>query len=338
VHDLAEVDDVSLLDLLRTAKAVTKDYVHSRHWPRRPESINVEITAACDARCIHCPRLDMDRPMKPMAMGLFQKLIEEAVALGVPYICPNGFGEICTIPVPELAKYFDCLAATKGGPKWVINTNGNRMNEERCALFIKHAVKLVNITIDGATAATAEAIRVKLNFDRIETNIKNLLAMRNIAGRRYPKVRVGMIAMPQTIPEIDPFVKRWTGVADFVGLGGFSSRLSSVVESPSPARQELVQIDPAPAKAAHRPKVAACVLPFRDLNIWADGKAVLCCEDWNEEHIVGDVTVQSLKEIWMGPQLTEVRRRHLAKLGHNIDICAKCNNWIGPSIGTRLWV
>jgi len=96
-------------------------------------------------------------------------------------------------------------------------------------------VKFVNVTIDGATAATAESIRLKLNFDQIEANIKRLLAMRKAANRKYPKVRVGMIAMPQTIPEIKPFIERWRGIADFVGIGGFSSRLSTVTAHPTQA-------------------------------------------------------------------------------------------------------
>jgi MoaA/NifB/PqqE/SkfB family radical SAM enzyme len=323
--------------LLVKAKNVAKDLLESRHWPRRPQILNIEISAACDARCIHCPRLDMARPMKAMPMEVFTKLVDQAAALDVPYLCPNGYGEICTIPVPDLKSYFDYLAGVRHRFKVLINTNGNRMNEERCALFIEHGVHLVNVTIDGATAATAEAIRVKLSFDQIEANIKTLLAMRQAAGKKYPKVRVGMIAMPQTIPEIDLFLAKWTGVADSVGLGGFSSRLSSVAETPEP--QELAQIGgpPTAAATAEKPKVQACVLPFRDLNIWADGKAVLCCEDWNEEHVVGDLNTQSLDEIWHGPELEKVRRKHMAHLGHEIDLCAKCNNWQPASLGGRFW-
>ncbi len=222
-----------MLPSLVSVKQIAKEYIGSRHWSDRPEKINFEITAACDARCIHCPRQDMERPMKAMNMNLFHRLIDQAVELKVPYLCPNGFGEICTIPVKALEEYFDYIAAKPRHFKILINTNGNRMTEDRSALFIKHKVHLINVTIDGATAATAESIRVKLKFDQIESNIKQLLAMRNAAGKKYPKVRVGMIAMPQTIPEIKPFFERWQGIADFVGIGGFSTRLSSISEASS---------------------------------------------------------------------------------------------------------
>jgi hypothetical protein len=313
-----------MLSVLRDARTVAKDWLESRHWPARPQSINFEITAACDAKCIHCPRLDMDRPMKPMPMDLFRRMVDQAADLKVSELCPNGYGEICTLPMRMLAPYFEHIASKDWPFRIIINTNGYRMNHERASLFIEHGVHLVNVTIDGATASTAEAIRVGLEFDVVEDNIKTLLRMRRAAGARHPLVRVGMVAMPQTLPEARAFLDRWRGLADFAGLGGFSSRLSSVSVTTGG--------DLAPAAPA-----AACVLPFRDLNIWADGKAVLCCEDWNEEFVVGDLHVQTLTEIWHGSKMSEARERHLAHSGHDLALCAKCNHWQPPGAGARLW-
>jgi len=314
-------------------KQVAKDLLESRRWPERPQTINFEITAACDARCIHCPRLDMDRPMKAMAMPLFQRMVDQAAELGVPFLCPNGYGEICTLPLEALETYFDYITSKSRETRILINTNGNRMTEDRIAIFLRHNVHLVNITIDGATAETAESIRKNLKFDQIEANIKSLVTMRNAQGKREPKVRVGMVAMEQTVPEYDLLVQRWQGIADFIGMGGFSSRLTSVQETPGPA---LVQLGTNSNHHKHAP-ASACVLPFRDLNIWADGKAVLCCEDWNEEYVVGDLNTQTLDEIWHGPEMSHVRRKHMEKKGNAISLCAKCNAWQQPTWGARLW-
>lgn len=90
-----------MLSVLSSTKQIAKDFLASRLWPKRPQSVLVEITAACDARCVHCPRLAMDRAMKPMPLPLWRKLVDEAAALGVPEFIPNGYGEICTIPVPH---------------------------------------------------------------------------------------------------------------------------------------------------------------------------------------------------------------------------------------------
>ena len=329
---------IDLRNLKWNVKAVLKDLLTSPSWADRPQHLYFEITAACDSRCIHCPRHDMDRPMRIMDVGLFRKLIDEADALGVPEICPNGYGEICTIPVDVLRDYFGYIASRARRFKVLINTNAHRLDEQRAALFIDHEVKLVNVTIEGATARTFEAIRLGLSLPRIEENIERLLRMRKARKRAYPKVRVGILAMPQTMDEIAPFLERWQGVADFVGVGGFSSRLGArwgVVRDPEVAAIGKPDAPPPGPEPAHGP--SACVLPFRDLNIWSDGKAVVCCEDWNEELVVGDLNTQSLQEVWNSSALNDVRRKHLAGLGHEVDLCSRCNNWSAPSKGARLW-
>lgn len=312
------------LTIPSTMRQATKDFLESRHWPRRPQVLNFEITAACDARCIHCPRLEMHRPKRIMPFPLFQKIVDECAQAGVPFLCPNGYGEICTLPVDTLTNYFEFISSRSHPFKLIVNTNGHRLDQEKAYLFIKHKVHTVNVTIDGATAQTAESIRVNLKFDQVEANVRQLINIRNAMGLTYPKIRVGMIAMPQTIAEQDLFFERWAGVADYVGMGGFSSRLASVTYSET-------------GEKPGRMKASQCVLPFRDLNIWADGKAVLCCEDWNESHIVGDFNFQSLNEIWTGEALTEARRKHMQKRGADLTICSLCNNWQSPGPGTRLW-
>jgi radical SAM protein with 4Fe4S-binding SPASM domain len=78
------------------------------------------------------------------------------------------------------------------------------------------------------------------------------------------------------------------------------------------------------------------VLPFRELNVYSDGKAVLCCDDWNEEYVVGDLNTQSLGEIWRGEALTRARKAHLESRGADLSVCAKCNLWRDPG-PAKLW-
>ncbi len=229
----------------------------SRGWPRRPEAINIEVTAACDARCIHCPRDRMDRPSRAIPFPLFKRIIDEAAELKVPELRPNGYGELLVLK--DLERYLEYVRSKRHDFKIAINTNGNRMSEDKIDLFIKTRVTSINVSIDGATKETAEAVRVGLDFDQIEGNIRRLLETRRRLGVRWPKVRVSMILIDRNRHEADQFLQRWTGVADFVGVEGFSNRVGSV----SPVvGQTYGEESVGPGR---------CVLPFRDLNVWADG-------------------------------------------------------------------
>jgi MoaA/NifB/PqqE/SkfB family radical SAM enzyme len=318
----------SLPTLASQAKTVVKDLLESGKWPRRPEHLGFEITGACDAKCIHCPRQEMDRPKRQMPFELFRRLVDQAAEMRVPDLVPNGYGEILLIK--NLGDYLDYIASKRHRFRILCNTNGHMLTDEKIDLFIKHRVSLLNITIDGATPETAQAVRVGLDTRVIEDNIHRLIRRRNALGRRFPRIRVGMILIPQNRHEADAFMRKWRGVTEFVGLAGFSTRLGSMEGGAAEAAGA--------GEAAAAPDPHPCVLPFRELHVWSDGKAVLCCEDWNEQHVVGDLNAQTLQEIWHGAVLREARRLHAAGQGDRLAICARCNAWRKPSLGARLWV
>lgn len=299
-----------------------KSAMTSRKWPERPEKLAFEITSICDSKCIHCPRQEMDRAMHPMKFELFKKMIDQAVVLKIPELCPNGYGEIMTLR--NMDQYFEYISAQPHPFKITINTNAFRMTEEKIETLIRHKVNLLNICIDGATAETFEKVRVGLKLAQIEENVLRLMEIRKSRGLSYPKIRIGFVKIPQNEKEIPEFIKKWTGKVDYVGTDGFSNRLGSL-------KGELAGLATEPGSEN------VCVLPFKELNIWADGKAVLCCNDWNEEAVVGDLNTQSLQEIWQGTPLKMARHLHRQCRGAEMGICAKCNSWQSVMPGTKLW-
>jgi len=48
--------------------------------------------------------------------------------------------------------------------------------------------------------------------------------------------------------------------------------------------------------------------PFQHLHITPEGKCVLCCEDYDEYHVVGDLTEETVDEVLTGPRLALMRR------------------------------
>jgi radical SAM protein with 4Fe4S-binding SPASM domain len=144
-----------------------------------------------------------------------------------------------------------------------------------------------------------------------------------------------MIAIPQNAHEGAALLEKWRGIVDYVGIGGFTNRAGSLDEQG--VFNSGASAATATSQAIERIVPQPCILPFREMNIWSDGRAVLCCDDWNEEHVVGDLNTQTLREIWQGEALHKARSLHLEKRGQEIEICAKCNMWREPSPGARLW-
>ena len=73
-----------------------------------------------------------------------------------------------------------------------------------------------------------------------------------------------------------------------------------------------------------QPLQAFCVLPFDVLQVSVDGRAPLCCMDWQVKVSGGDLTRQSLREVWAGEVFQSVRRALLA-LRRPPPLCTRCD-------------
>jgi wyosine [tRNA(Phe)-imidazoG37] synthetase (radical SAM superfamily) len=279
-----------------------------RRYRRRPQEIDIEVTSSCDADCIMCPRRSMRRAQGPMALPLFEAIVDEAIALGVRDLVLNGYGEIAT-----LRNYRDYLAYIRRRSRTVrvlVNTNGMRLTEDFAAALIEYGVDIVNIAIDGATAETYESIRRHLKLDVVEANVKRLVDMRNASGKKRPYIMLNMIHMAENAHEASAFLEKWKGIPDYVGLAGVVSRGGSIAV-PKP--------DADWAKAP-------CFLLWRQMPILSDGTVAMCCDDWNGTSALGNVAHGGIKAIWQSPAHERFRALHLAGRAAELDLCQGCQS------------
>lgn len=71
---------------------------------------------------------------------------------------------------------------------------------------------------------------------------------------------------------------------------------------------------------------ASCLLPFIQCVIRPDGKLSLCCEDALGRYTMGDLTQNSLLDIWGGPEYERIRVQ-IRKGRHTLPLCKGCNSY-----------
>ena len=65
--------------------------------------------------------------------------------------------------------------------------------------------------------------------------------------------------------------------------------------------------------------------PLQHLHITPTGKCVLCCEDYNEQYVIGDVATQTVPEVLTGPAMAQLRRWSYGHEEAPDDfLCRKC--------------
>lgn len=136
-----------------------------------PIRADIENVSRCNLRCGHCliSSLEGQRRAKDLSFDDFKRFIDEQY--GLVEIKLQGVGE------PFLQREFcDMVRYASDRYIWVrTTTNGMLLHKnENYKRIIDANVGEIQVSIDGATKATQEGIRVGSNFERIVENCKLL--------------------------------------------------------------------------------------------------------------------------------------------------------------------
>jgi MoaA/NifB/PqqE/SkfB family radical SAM enzyme len=140
---------------------------------RAPLFFAWQLTNRCGARCIACceesgpDRAWRDELSRAEALDLARRIVDA----GIPYVAFGGGEPLGATHCWEL---FDLLTA--GGVALKIETDGTRIDDAAADRLARLAVQCVQISVDGATAATHERVRPGSSFEAATAAIRRLTA------------------------------------------------------------------------------------------------------------------------------------------------------------------
>jgi len=132
-----------------------------------------QITNECNLACLHC--IEESGPGKAFRDELNRDqvfaVLEQMLDQEVPYMSFSG-GEPMVHPLFfEMVEY---VCARSGQLK--IETNGHYLTPENCARMKSLGVKAVQVSLDGASSATFNRMRVRGNFNVTVEGVRHLRA------------------------------------------------------------------------------------------------------------------------------------------------------------------
>ena len=140
---------------------------------RAPLFFAWQLTNRCGARCITCceesgpDKAWRDELSRAEALDLARRIVDS----GIPYVAFGG-GE--PLGAPHCWELFELLSA--GGVALKIETDGTRIDDEAADRLARLGVQCVQISVDGATAATHERVRPGSSFEAATAAICRLTA------------------------------------------------------------------------------------------------------------------------------------------------------------------
>lgn len=277
--------------------------------PEVPPTLYIELTDICNLDCIMCDRSGLLRKNGMMDIGLFKRIIDNAVHIGVPAVKLNRFGESFLHPdLIEMIQY----AKEKGIPWIYFTSNATLLTEEKSRQIIRSGLDSITFSFDGATKETYEGIRIKANYDTVKQNIISFINLRNEMGSIKPRVVINTIYSKKTEEEIYDVFKLWSPHADKINvlpIGRYGN-----VEDLSPFDRDNNTVKRRP-----------CHQIFDRMMIFWDGIVTVCCADINGELSIGNINNSTIEYLWTNDIFTDIRRSHKRLDFSNLPICKKCD-------------
>ena len=277
-----------------------------------PTGSNIEITNACNINCLMCNTKLQERPYQLMKPEVFERIILELKATGIPTAGLHTVGE--TFVYKDLETLLE-IAERHKFRVW-ISTNA-QFPERIKEIYSKFPNMLndIRISVDGATAKTFEHIRVGGSFNKVLESFEIIHTLNKGKKNFNIGLTLDSILNSDTIYEIPLYFERFGKYANpehinfwvITGLSPDNSYFKSTFPYPNLIRSEV-----------------PCHMPFESQFFTHDGKATLCCRDYNEEIVVGDIMTSSIKEIWNGEEAEKVRRQHRNPESLTIKACQNC--------------
>jgi len=297
----------------------TKEYWdYRKQWIENPKNkivgnfpihLDLETTSYCNLECVMCPRtILMNRGLdylkgedKEISWELYKKIIDESSKEGLKSIKFQYLGEpLADSLIIKRIKY----AKSKGIIDTMFNTNATLLDRGTSQEVLKSGIDNVFFSVDSIIPEKYEKIRVNANYDEVVENIKTFMILKKAI---YPHIntRISMVVLPGTTQkELNDFKDFWLPI---VGTVGFDKWINHANLKEHKTNAGFI-----------------CVQPFQRLLIKYDGTVSPCCNDALKEFPVGNVNYQTIKEIWKGNKIQQLRNAHVKGNYKDIDICKKC--------------
>jgi MoaA/NifB/PqqE/SkfB family radical SAM enzyme len=292
---------------------------------KTPVIYNIETTNACNMRCEMCPRTTMmTRPIVTMDMDTYKRVVEQLEPFsdrqwqewqdfveknyGIPrndmsenhfflHIIPkvivmHGYGDpLLDKLMPQRIK----LLTEKKIPSY-FSCNPANIDIEKTVRMFENGLGYVKYSMEAADDTRHQEVRGSAsNFTVSYRKIVELLELKKKHGYKTTIV-ITMLNLGKTwqAEEFRKLTEAFKGRDVYVYL-----------KSQDQLWYENTKM---PTKSIHW--IEFCQFPWSSMTIKSNGEAAECVEDFNNAIVLGDVSEESLYEIWNGEKYHQLRLAH----------------------------
>jgi len=288
-----------------------------------PNTIYLEVTNCCNAKCHMCPNKTLKRGRGVMSWEIFKGVIDQCKDIegGGLNIFLHHQGE----PLLDPMLINRIIYTKKNLPKSFIafNSNGALLTKEKSREIIKAGLDQITISIDAASKETYPQIRNGLDYDTTIKNVNDLLAIRRNLGSNM-MITLQMVICDKNKHEVKAFKELWSDKGVRITIKPMHSFLTQGTSTLSP---EL-----------NKKQILPCMQPFMFMFVYWNGDLGMCC--WDADRYfpgLGNITNQSIEAAFNSEVYKSIRRLMAKKDCKDLVPCGKCSQIYGMDMNVAIF-
>lgn len=253
---------------------------------------DIETCRQCNARCGFCPQSTNPKPSGVMKSELFRLIVDAIAPYHPKSIALNHYGEPLLDPLFRercaILKHYDL--------QLMLFTNGALLNNELCT-FILDSCSLRAIVFNYPSVHSSEWSRFMRLPERFHERVTS--AIRTIAEGCLQPVEI-------FVNGVTDCQERRTAEIQHAFTKHANIRVKRIVSDDRAGSQpKLVAI----TKTSQAERLSGCDRILRYMHFRYDGAVYLCCQDYEQTTLLGDITRQSPAEIMTSVEATQLRKQ-----------------------------
>lgn len=289
-----------------------------------PKYIDVELTNHCNLNCYMCPvgTHTMKRERGFMSMDTVTKLCDQLKAGSIQGVRLIRWGEPTMHP-----QFLQILMMLKDtGTAVHFNTNGTLLDRESIKRIVELEIDSVKFSFQGVDRASYEEMRRGSSWDKLMENIR---LMNEIRGdREKPYIQISTTTTTESSGEIEGFVRQISELCDYYNVGKTKLCHLDVDRMKISDERKKKYLELREKERLQKQHFKVCPEVYDKLSVNWDGKVTACCADYDDMLIVGDLSRETLHDIYQGEKIKKIREIISTDNYDAIELCRTCYDYI----------
>ncbi|MAG39224.1 hypothetical protein CMO90_04015 [Candidatus Woesearchaeota archaeon] len=274
-----------------------------------PKIVQIQTSNKCNAACNFCPYsyTEDKKKFKLMNWNLYKKIINECSQHNVKEILPFFLNE--PLLNKDLVKYIDYAKEKNPNALIKIFTNGSLLTDKISNQLLDSKVDEVIFSFNGSTKEEYETFMKPLKFEKTKQRIESFIRFRG--KRKIPAVAIHILKLPDSNNFLFKLRDYWNKIGVTVHILKYENRAGNVENYNLKSTFLMTKIP--------------CDRLIKQAYIMVNGDVILCCADWKQEIIFGNLKDKTLFEVWNGNERMNFVKTHKELQFDKLKLCCDCN-------------